>query len=61
MKCENCAEYGSEFCKHCLGEESPATSIGNVSIEQIPMTDRRYNPKKPPVLLKRFRKYIEKK
>ena len=42
-------------------EESPATSIGNASIEQIPMTDRRYDPKKPPVLLKRFRKYIEKK
>jgi hypothetical protein len=47
--------------KKPVKEESPATSIGNASIEQIPMTDRRYNPKKPPVLLKRFSKYIEKK
>ena len=47
--------------KKKVTEESPATSIGNASIEQIPMTDRRYDPKKPPVLLKRFRKYIEKK
>ncbi len=47
--------------KKAVKEEVPATSIGNASIEQIPMTDRRYSPKKPPVLLKRFRKYIEKK
>lgn len=48
-------------------EESPATSIGNASVDtspgvkQIVMVDRRYDPKKPPVLLKKFRKYLETK
>jgi hypothetical protein len=47
-------------------EESPATSIGNASVDTTPgikqtvMVDRRYDPKKQPVLLKKFRKYIEK-
>lgn len=42
------------------------TSVTNNSVDtspgvkQIVMTDRRYDPKKPPVLLKKFRKYIEK-
>lgn len=49
-----------------MEEEAPATSISNASIDTTPgikqtvIVDRRYNPKKPPVLLKRFRKYIEK-
>ena len=47
-------------------EEVPATSVSNASVDTSPgikqtvMTDRRYSPKKPPVLLKKFRKYIEK-
>ena len=47
-------------------EEVPATSVSNGSVDtspgikQVVMVDRRYNPKKPPVLLKKFRKYIEK-
>lgn len=47
-------------------EEVPGTSIANSSVDTSPgvkqtiMTDRRYDPRKPPVLLKKFRKYIEK-
>lgn len=50
-----------------VDEEVPATSISNASIDTTPrvqqtvMVDRRYSPNKPPVLLKKFRKYIEKK
>ena len=49
-----------------IEEESPGTSIGNASVDlpslvkQTVMVDRRYDPKKAPVLLKKFRKYIEK-
>jgi len=49
-----------------LKEDAPATSVANNSVDlspgvkQIVMTDRRYDPRKPPVLLKKFRKYIEK-
>lgn len=45
-------------------EEAPATSVSNSSVDTSPgvkqtvMTDRRYDPRKPPVLLKKFRKYI---
>ena len=49
-----------------VDEEAPATSIANNSVDTSPgvkqtiMTDRRYSKNKPPVLLKKFRKYIEK-
>ena len=49
-----------------VDEEVPATSVSNGSVDTSPrvkqtvMTDRRYSPKKAPVLLKKFRKYIEK-
>lgn len=48
-------------------EESPATSVGNASVDTTPgikqtvMVDRRYSPNKPPRLLKKFSKYIENK
>jgi hypothetical protein len=47
-----------------VDEEAPGTSISNASVDTSPgvkqtiMVDRRYDPKKPPVLLKKFRKYI---
>lgn len=49
-----------------VDEEAPATSISNASIDTTPgikqtvMVDKRYSPKKPPVYLKKFRKFIEK-
>jgi hypothetical protein len=48
-------------------EESPATSIGNASVDTSPgvkqtvMVDRRYSPTKQPRLLKKFSKYVETK
>lgn len=48
-------------------EEAPATSVSNASVDTTPgikqtvMVDRRYSPKKPPVMLKKFRKYVEDK
>jgi hypothetical protein len=103
MKCNECAEYGSAFCKDCLQEakkpkinnalamakvfdkinkaippvkeDAPSNSIAaggvdmaptmgprkKVGVELINMTDRRRSPKKLPVLLKRFRKYMDDK
>ena len=48
-------------------EESPATSIGNASValpptarfKTVSVTDRRRKKDQHPVLLKRFRKYME--
>lgn len=60
-------------CEPCtcgeVNEESPATSIGNASValpptarfKTIQVTDRRRRKDKHPVLLKRFRKYVEDK
>ena len=104
MKCSDCAEYGSAFCKDCLQEmkkakinnalamakvfdklnkvippvkeDAPGNSIAAAGVDMAPtmgpkkkktiggveltnMTDRRHSPKKLPVLLKRFKKYIE--
>jgi len=50
-----------------IEEESPATSIGNASVALPPtarfkttnVTDRRRRKDKHPILLKRFRKYME--
>jgi len=50
-----------------MNEESPATSIGNASVafpptarfKTVQVTDRRRRKDKHPVLLKRFRKYME--
>jgi predicted kinase len=103
MKCNECAEYGSAFCKDCLQEakkpkinnalamakvfdkinkaippvkeDAPGNSVAaggvdmaptmgprkKVGVELINMTDRRRSPKKLPVLLKRFRKYMDDK
>lgn len=47
-------------------EEAPGTSIGNSSVDTSPgikqtvIVDKRYSAKKPPVLLKKFRKFLEK-
>jgi len=53
--------------KYGVNEEAaPATSIGNASVALPPtmkakiVVDRRYRKDRPPVLLKRFRKYMEK-
>ena len=104
MKCSDCAEYGSAFCKDCLQEmkkakinnalamakvfdklnkvippvkeDAPSNSVAAGGVDMAPtmgprkkkniggvevtnMTDRRHSPKKLPVLLKRFKKYIE--
>jgi predicted kinase len=48
-----------------IKEEFPATSVGNQSVtmpatmKSTIMTDRRYRKDKPPVMLKRFRKYLK--
>lgn len=48
-------------------EEAPATSVGNASVDMTPgvkqtvIVDKRYSAKKPPVYLKKFRKFLEKK
>lgn len=64
-------EYGKANAKDWimsrLKEESPATSIGNASValpptarfKTVQVTDRRRRKDKHPVLLKRFRKYME--
>lgn len=65
-ECKDCAEYGSEFCKHCLQEEMMTTADAGIPQDTKDMgpkfkpknvTDRRR--KKQTVLLKRFRKYME--
>jgi len=49
-----------------VDEEVPATSISNGSIDTTPgikqtvVVDKRYSAKRPPVYLKKFRKFIEK-
>lgn len=66
--CKNCAEYGSEFCKYCLQEEMMTTGDAGIPQDTKNMgprfkpktvTDRRRKKDKHPVLLKRFRKYME--
>ena len=54
--------------KDASEEVSPATSIGNASVAMPPgyrapqvVVDRRRRKDQPPVMLKRFRKYIEDK
>jgi hypothetical protein len=84
MKCEDCAEYGSEFCEECLKEkkmkEHPNCGTPDCCGEcidemmttadaGIPQDTKNMGPrvvvdrrkKKQPVLLKRFRKFIEEK
>jgi hypothetical protein len=75
MKCQDCAEYGSEFCRFCLKEDTTVSSVAmpdtmmpkkllrrkDPKIQEIIMVDRRYKEAKRggPVLLKKFRKYIQ--
>jgi hypothetical protein len=74
MKCKGCAEYGSEFCKICLEEDTTVASVAMPDtmmpkrllrrypkVQEIIMVDRRYKEQKRggPVLLKKFRKYIQ--
>jgi hypothetical protein len=74
MKCKGCAEYGSEFCKICLEEDTTVASVAMPDtmmpkrllrrypkIQEIIMVDRRYKEQRRggPVLLKKFRKYIQ--
>jgi|DEB0MinimDraft_3_1074331.scaffolds.fasta_scaffold78911_3 hypothetical protein len=54
--------------KQAAEEASPATSIGNNSVAMPPgyrapqvVVDRRRRKDQPPVMLKRFRKYVEDK
>ena len=74
MKCKDCVEYGSEFCKICLEEDTTVASVAMPDtmmpkrllrrypkIQEIIMVDRRYKEQRRggPVLLKKFRKYIQ--
>jgi hypothetical protein len=75
MKCKGCAEYGSEFCKFCIEEDTTVASVAipdtmmpkkllrrkDPRVQEIIMVDRRYKEQKrgAPVLLKKFRKYIQ--
>lgn len=68
-QCENCVEWGSEFCKDCLKEEAPANSTASIPNPKTTamgprfkahnVTDRRRRKDKNPVVLKRFRKHME--
>ena len=67
-ECKDCAEYASEFCKDCLQEEMMTTADAGIPQDTKNMgpkfkpknvTDRRRRKDKTPVLLKRFRKYME--
>lgn len=69
-RCKDCAEYGSEFCKHCeefLKEDAPTNAVAQGAVALPPdakfkpqsVVDRRRRKDKEPVLLKRFRQYIE--
>tara|TARA_B100000497_G_scaffold74946_1_gene83923 strand:- start:96 stop:347 length:252 start_codon:yes stop_codon:yes gene_type:complete len=40
MKCKDCAEYGSEFCKLCLDEEAMTTADAG-----IPQDTKNMGPK----------------
>jgi hypothetical protein len=74
MKCKDCVEYGSEFCKICLEEDTTVASVAMPDtmmpkrllrrypkVQEIIMVDRRYKEQKrgAAVLLKKFRKYIQ--
>lgn len=75
MKCSDCIEYGSEFCKICLKENTGVSSVSmpdtmmskkplkrrEPRVQEIVMVDRRYKESKrgTPRLLKKFRKYIQ--
>lgn len=67
-ECKDCVEYGSEFCKHCLQEEMMTTGDAGIPQDTKNMgprfkartvVDKRRKKDKHPVLLKRFRKYME--
>lgn len=63
MKCRDCVEYGSEFCKHCdqLDEEMTTTADAGIPKDtrdmgkpkQYRVHDRRYKGKLK--MLKRFK------
>ena len=67
-ECKDCVEYASEFCKDCLKEEMTTAASAGIPADTKDMgprlkpktvTDRRRKKDKHPVLLKRFRKYME--
>jgi hypothetical protein len=66
-ECKDCAEYASEFCKDCLKEEmtttasipNPADTAMGPRFKPKTVVDKRRKKDKNPVLLKRFRKYME--
>lgn len=66
-ECKDCAEYASEFCKDCLKEEmtttaaipNPADTAMGPKFKTHNVTDRRRRKDKVPVVLKRFRKYMQ--
>ena len=70
-ECKDCVEYGSEFCQDCLKEElgMTAASAGipqdtknmGPKFKAHNITDRRRRKDKTPVVLKRFRKYMDDK
>ena len=67
QECKDCVEYGSEFCKDCLKEELGMTAasagIPHDTKDMGPknVTDKRRRKDRPPVVLKRFRKYMDDK
>lgn len=60
---------GNKMVPNCIPEDAPATNTGSIPnpaqtamgprIKSINVTDRRRKKDQIPVLLKRFRKYIE--
>ena len=43
MNCKDCAEYASEFCKHCLKEDAMTTADAG-----IPQDTKNMGPRKLP-------------
>lgn len=68
--CNECAEYGSDFCAQCLEErkvqeDAPANATGNVAsaptavFKTYRVTDKRRKKNAVPRILKRFKEYTK--
>lgn len=58
MKCEDCVEWGSEFCKDCLKEEAPAMNTGAIPNPADTVQGPKKKEKKPKVI-RRFKSYMD--
>lgn len=68
MNCEDCAEYGSEFCKDCLEEEMTVGADAGIPQDTASMgtgfktyrvLDKRRKKENRPRVLKRFKEFVK--